>query len=301
MSAKEFRFKEEARGAIFGITRGTTAADFARAALEGVAFEVVDLLDAAAKDFGRALAAAAQAQTRDLVIYNAAYMTIGYPGGDVPLQFGVCTDVIIRAYRALGIDLQELVHLSRPGRSDTNIDHRRTDLLRGFFATYGEHLLITPYIEDYLPGDIVTFYRPQNKSSTAHIALVSDVMAPSGRPMIVHNRGWGVQLEDALFVDQITGHYRFRGLKPAPDVAMVDARPKGKVSIASNAGLGDASAALIAQEHRRLTVTALRLAAVKTSFAGNGRMGLGLAANVGAQRCEPATLTSKLCRPVTVR
>jgi uncharacterized protein YijF (DUF1287 family) len=162
--------------------------------------------------FGLALAAAAKAQTQHLVIYNARYMQIAYPRGDVPSLFGVCTDVVIRAYRALDIDLQELVHQSRTGPADTSIDHRRTELLRKFLATHGEQLPVSPYGEDYLPGDIVTYYRPQNKSSTAHIAVVSDEIAPSGRPMIAHNRGWGVQLEDALFVDQITGHYRFRGL-----------------------------------------------------------------------------------------
>ncbi len=163
--------------------------------------------------FGLALADAAKAQTSDLVIYNAKYMTIAYPGGDVPEPFGVCTDVVIRAYRTLGIDLQELVHLSRPRGSDASIDHRRTELLRQFFATHGEQLSASPYIEDYLPGDIVTYHRPQNKSSQSHIAVVTDVIAPSGRPMIAHNRGWGVQLEDALFVDQMTGHYRYRGPK----------------------------------------------------------------------------------------
>lgn len=238
--------------------------------------------------FGRALAAAAQAQTRDLVVYNAAYMTIAYPGGDVPLQFGVCTDVVIRAYRALDIDLQELVHLSRPGRSDTNIDHRRTELLRGFFATYGEHLAVTPFIEDYLPGDIVTYYRPQNKSSTAHIALVSNVTAPSGRPMIVHNRGWGVQLEDALFVDQITGHYRFRGIKPAQNIAVADSKAKERVSLTSDAGAsaGDVKPSSPLPVRQRLTATALRLAALKPAFAGGTRMGLGGGNNGPASRCD---------------
>ena len=165
--------------------------------------------------FGQALADAAKAQTRELVIYNANYMTIAYPRGDVPSLFGVCTDVVIRAYRALDIDLQELVHDTRAGPSDTNIDHRRTELLRRFFAMQGEQLPVTSFIEDYLPGDIVTYYRPQNRSSTAHIAVVTSDIAPSGRPLIAHNRGWGVQLEDALFVDQMTGHYRFRGPSPA--------------------------------------------------------------------------------------
>ena len=165
-------------------------------------------------------AQAAKAQANDLVVYNAHYMTMSYPRGDVPSLFGVCTDVVIRAYRALDIDLQELVHLSRLGPSDPNIDHRRTELLRKFLAAHGEQLATSPYAEDYLPGDIVTYYRPQNRSSTAHIAVVTDVAAPSGRPMIAHNRGWGVQLEDALFVDQMTGHYRFRGLPPTAVAAL---------------------------------------------------------------------------------
>jgi uncharacterized protein len=246
--------------------------------------------------FGRALAAAAQAQTRDLVVYNPAYMTIAYPGGDVPRQFGVCTDVVIRAYRALDIDLQELVHLSRPGRSDTNIDHRRTDLLRGFFATYGEQIAITPYIEDYLPGDIVTYYRPQNKSSTAHIALVSDVTAPSGRPMIVHNRGWGVQLEDALFVDQITGHYRFRGIKTATNVAVATTKAKERTSLAADTGAsaGDLQPSLPSPARQKLTATALRLAALKPTLANGPRMGLGLGNTSPAPRCD---LTAKSCIP----
>ena len=155
-------------------------------------------------------------------------MSISYPLGDVPALFGVCTDVVIRAYRALDIDLQELVHVTRSGPSDASIDHRRTELLRKFFATHGEQLLVSPYIEDYLPGDIVTYYRPQNKSSQSHIAVVTDVMAPSGRPMIAHNRGWGVQLEDALFVDQMTGHYRFRGLSTTAVTAALPRRTPGR-------------------------------------------------------------------------
>ncbi len=227
--------------------------------------------------FGRALAAAARQQTRSLVVYNAAYMTIAYPGGDVPLQFGVCTDVIIRAYRELDIDLQQLVHITRRGASDRNIDHRRTELLRGFFATHGEQLPVSPFIEDYLPGDIVTYYRPQNKSSTAHIALVSDVTAPSGRPMIVHNRGWGVQLEDALFVDQMTGHYRFRGLRTTPPLAVAAAAKVQQQTTRTAPDAGDIAAqsdAAATSLSRKPAATALRIAAMRTNLAGT-RMGLG--------------------------
>ncbi len=203
--------------------------------------------------FGLALSDAAKAQSNDLVVYNARYMQIAYPRGDVPAQFGVCTDVVIRAYRALDIDLQELVHLTRAsGPSDSNIDHRRTELLRRFLATYGTQHPTSPYTEDYLPGDIVTYYRPQNKSSTAHIAIVTDVVAPSGRPMIAHNRGWGVQLEDALFVDQMTGHYRFRGLSPA------ELQRSAVASLAAKRGLLRVATVAPAQAHRANVETGAR-------------------------------------------
>lgn len=162
-------------------------------------------------DFGRALAAAALRQTTEFVVYTDTYRKLAYPMGDVPALFGVCTDVVIRAYRALGIDLQALVHAARIGSADTSIAHRRTFTLRRYFASRGASVPISDFAEDYLPGDIVTYDRPQNSGSRDHIAIVTDIPAPSGRPMIVHNRGWGPQLEDALFVDLITGHYRYRG------------------------------------------------------------------------------------------
>ena len=172
--------------------------------------------------FGPALARAAISQTRDFVIYNDRYRAISYPGGDVSPLYGVCTDVVIRAYRALGIDLQQRVAQARIGSADTNINHRRTDVLRVFFARFGKSLPLSTYAEDYLPGDIVTYYRPQNRHSRSHIAVVSDVVAPSGRYMIVHNRGWGVQLEDGLFVDALTGHYRYEGSGQQMEAAASD-------------------------------------------------------------------------------
>lgn len=197
-----------------------------------------------AATFGLRLAAAARSQIGDLVIYDDTYRTISYPMGDVAPLFGVCTDVVIRAYRALGLDLQALVHLARFGTGDPSIDHRRTEILRRYFAVYGESLPVTPFAEDYLPGDIVTYYRPQNQRAQAHIAVVSDVIAPSGRPMIVHNRGWGPQLEDALFVNQMTGHYRYTGAR----------RPGGadwtEASATTNAAATQASAAQISSEQK---------------------------------------------------
>jgi uncharacterized protein YijF (DUF1287 family) len=159
-------------------------------------------------NFGLALATAAREQTKDFVIYNARYVSLAYPRGDTQPLYGVCTDVVIRAYRTLGIDFQELIHASRLGRGDPSIDHRRVEVVSRFLARYGTKLPISEFVEDYRPGDIVTYHRPEGRISQYHIAIVTDQIAPSGRPLIAHNRGWGPQLEDALFVDRITGHYR---------------------------------------------------------------------------------------------
>lgn len=167
------------------------------------------------EQFGSALASAAEAQTREFVVYDDKYRVIRYPGGDVATLYGVCTDVVVRAYRALGVDLQRLVHESHVGSGDTNISHRRVEALRRFFKKSGASIPITDFAEDYQAGDVVTYHRPQNSGSNDHIAIVSNVTGPSGKPMIVHNRGFGPQVEDALFVNEITGHFRYRGPKPA--------------------------------------------------------------------------------------
>lgn len=170
--------------------------------------------------FGGELAAAAEAQTREFVVYDDKYREIRYPGGDVATLYGVCTDVVVRAYRALGIDLQRLVHESQIGSGDTNISHRRVEALRRFFKKVGASVPTTDFAEDYLAGDIVTYHRPQNAGSNEHIAIVSNVTGPSGQPMIVHNRGFGPQVEDALFVNEITGHFRYTG--PGAGIAAVE-------------------------------------------------------------------------------
>ncbi len=182
------------------------------------------------REIGPALAAAARAQVQDLVVYDERYRRIAYPMGDVSPFYGVCTDVVIRAYRAIGIDLQYAVEASGMG-TDTNVDHRRTETLRRFFTRHGESLPVSTFAEDYRPGDIVTYYRPQNSGSRSHIAVVSDVIAPSGRYMIVHNRGWGPQIEDGLFVDEITGHYRYTGSGPSrpPETLLVARAPAQSV------------------------------------------------------------------------
>jgi uncharacterized protein YijF (DUF1287 family) len=161
--------------------------------------------------FGARLAAVARRQTSNLVFYNPAYMKIGYPMGDVPSYMGVCTDVVVRAYRALGIDLQVLVHKSGAGSGDTNIDHRRVEVLRRFFARAGTSLPVTANPADYQPGDIVTYYMPNGFWSKTHIAIVAAEKTARGVPLVVHNRGWGVQAEDWLFAEKITGHFRYAG------------------------------------------------------------------------------------------
>lgn len=210
--------------------------------------------------FGVKLAAAARAQIPDFVVYDDRYRSIGYPMGDVPSFYGVCTDVVIRAYRTLGYDLQALVHESRLGRGDTSIDHRRTETLRRFFEKYGESLVPSADPADYLPGDIVTYYRPNNRRSRSHIVIVADRIGPSGQPMIIHNRGFGVQMEDTLFMDPITGHYRFTGIEPrqsaeAPPAKAPPAKsqsaPPGDTALKINASLQSERPAAIASQKPR--------------------------------------------------
>ncbi len=188
------------------------------------------------ESFGLALAAAARRQLKDFVIYNDRYTRLKYPMGDIHPMYGVCTDVIIRAYRALGLDLQELVQKTKSGSGDPNIDHRRVDTLRRFFSRFGESLPISTFAEDYRAGDIVTYWRPQNRHSRTHIAIVSDLTGPSGRPLIIHNRGWGPQQEDGLFVDEITGHYRFFGLTGPTEARGNGTTDRVPVDKPSNAG-----------------------------------------------------------------
>ena len=236
------------------------------------------------------LVAAATEQMGDMTYYNPAYISLSYPMGDVPSAYGVCSDVIVRAYRRLGIDLQELVHRARVGSGDANIDHRRTSVLRKFFRRFGETLPITDYPEDYKPGDIVTYHRPFGRTSNSHIAIVSNELAPSGRPYVLHNRAWGVQKEDALFSDKITGHYRFttlhrRRLMPPrrPRLLLAaTAKPKGRRSKRSARRI--ATRSLKRAKRRRISLCSpLQPIAVQRRVAdlcarkGQGAMALGMA------------------------
>ncbi len=176
------------------------------------------------KEFLRKLVAAAIERTHHSVRYVSAYVRIPYPGGDVPADTGVCTDEIIRSYRAVGIDLQKEVHEDmlqnfeayrnqrrwRLAHPDSNIDHRRVPNLMVFFQRKGETLPITNRGEDYLPGDLVAW---DLGGGVPHIGIVVDQKARwSGHFLVVHNIGEGPKMEDVLFNWKITGHYRYFGL-----------------------------------------------------------------------------------------
>ena len=167
------------------------------------------------------LVAAAIDRTSHQVRYDGRYVSLEYPGGDVPADIGVCTDVVIRSYRKIGIDLQVLVHEDMKANfgeypalwglrgTDTNIDHRRVPNLQTFFSRNGESFEISEDPVEYRPGDLVTWMLPGN---LPHIGIVIDQRSPeTGRPLIVHNIGNGPVAEDILLSYPITGHYRYFG------------------------------------------------------------------------------------------
>lgn len=173
------------------------------------------------KDFTTRLVAAAADRPNHPARYDPGYVKIAYPNGDVPADSGVCTDEIIRIYRAVGIDLQKEVHEDMVANGsaypfklkwmqvhlDTNIDHRRVPNLQVFFSRKGQSLPITENASDYLPGDIVTWMLPSGRD---HIGMVVDKKSWSGRHMVEHNIGEGPKIENVLFDWKITGHYRYQ-------------------------------------------------------------------------------------------
>jgi uncharacterized protein len=168
-----------------------------------------------------ALVLAAREQVGVTLSYDPAYRRLSYPGGDVPLSTGVCTDVVIRALRQQRLDLQEAVHQDMRAhfnlypknwglsRTDTNIDHRRVPNLMTWFKRQGWALPLSQNSDAYRAGDIVTWDLGRGLT---HIGIVSDRHAGSGVPLVLHNIGRGTQEEDILFSFTITGHYRI----PAP-------------------------------------------------------------------------------------
>jgi uncharacterized protein len=158
--------------------------------------------------------------TQQNVTYDPAYYSIAYPNGDIPADRGVCTDVIIRAYRKLGIDLQKEVHEDMKAHftnypqiwglktTDKNIDHRRVPNLMYFFSKYALIKTISDKPEDYLPGDIVCW---NLGGAVTHIGIVVKPKSEDGkRNKIVHNIGNGQVLQDCLFKYKIIGHYRYK-------------------------------------------------------------------------------------------
>jgi len=172
------------------------------------------------KDFYEKLSDAALAITKDDVTYDPKYYQIKYPNGDVPEDRGVCTDVVIRSYRKLGIDLQKEVHEDMAPNfskypkdwglknTDTNIDHRRVPNLQVFFTRKGEAKPISKNPVDYKPGDIVTWMLAGNRPHVG--VVVNKKSAGDNRYLMVHNIGYGQVVEDCLFDYKITGHYRYK-------------------------------------------------------------------------------------------
>ena len=172
------------------------------------------------QSFNEKLSNAALNLTLQKVVYDPSYFVIPYPNGDVPKGKGVCTDVIVRAYRALGIDLQQLIHedmkrhftlypnywgLKKP---DPNIDHRRVPNLMTYFKRYGTVLPKTQNPQDYKPGDIVCW---SLGGGITHIGLVVNKRSSDGkRHLVVHNIGAGQVLEDCLFNFTIIGHFSYQ-------------------------------------------------------------------------------------------
>ncbi|MDM8566341.1 DUF1287 domain-containing protein [Candidatus Halobeggiatoa sp. HSG11] len=161
----------------------------------------------------------AEDRLKHTIIYNGAYYKIDYPMGDVPSNIGVCTDVVIRAYRAVGIDLQEKVHedmkknflkypkIWRLTKPDTNIDHRRVPNLMTYFNRANSSLPITLNKDDYRPGHIVSW---DLGGGLMHIGIISTKKSSkTGNPLIVHNIGGGPQINDMLFNYKIIGHFKY--------------------------------------------------------------------------------------------
>lgn len=169
--------------------------------------------------FGDQLAAAALERTQHSVSYDGAYYSISYPMGDIPEGRGVSADVIVRSFRAVGIDLQELVHEDMRDNfrfypqlwglkgTDTNIDHRRVPNLQRFFARNGQEIPVTRVVENYRNGDVVLWRLPDG---TKHIGII--VPGPGSRfdeKWVVLNVGEGVEWTDSLLDQEIVGHFRY--------------------------------------------------------------------------------------------
>lgn len=158
-------------------------------------------------------------QTTQTTSYDASYVKLDYPNGDVPLNTGVCADVVVRSFRKAGIDLQKELHEDMKKnfakypkkwgarRPDPNIDHRRVPNLMTWFDRQGKTRPATRDTKDYLPGDVVAW---ELDNGLPHIGMVSKIKVEGmERYAVVHNIGLGARIEDVLFAWKITGHYRY--------------------------------------------------------------------------------------------
>ena len=175
---------------------------------------------------------AARSQVGVTKRYDGSYVALEYPGGDVPMETGVCTDVIIRSLRkGYNQDLQKLVHLDMKAnfskypkiwglkRTDRNIDHRRVPNLQTFFKRKGYQLELTDKAENFKPGDLVTCIVPPN---LPHIMIVSNKKNSKGEPLVIHNIGGGASEDNDLFRYKLTGHYRI----PVPRAKLGTSNPE---------------------------------------------------------------------------
>jgi len=164
------------------------------------------------------LIAAARSQIGVTTSYNSSYMALKYPKGDVPIQTGCCTDVLVRAFRKIHIDLQQLVHEDMKSNfshyprkwgmkaPDTNIDHRRVSNLMKFFERKADSIKISKNPQDYHPGNLVAWNLGKG---ILHIGIVSDRRTSDSIPLVIHNIGQGAKEENILFQFWIIGHYRY--------------------------------------------------------------------------------------------
>ena len=201
------------------ISRPILTTFFMKVALTAILFTFLGTVCLAQTDFFNKLSESAISLTNQKVVYDPKYYVIKYPNGDVLADRGVCTDVIIRAYRKLGIDLQKEVHEDMKGNfsrypknwglktTDKNIDHRRVPNLMKFFERHNAKLSISDDADDYKPGDVVCW---NLGGAITHIGIVVDKKSnDSKRNLIVHNIGGGQVLADCLFEYTIIGHYRY--------------------------------------------------------------------------------------------
>lgn len=172
-----------------------------------------------------------QEQVKITRSYDPSYVRLKFPGGDVPETTGVCADVIVRAFRSQGVDLQQALHEDMKRNfsqypkkwgmkaPDPNIDQRRVYNLMKFFERKGKSLPVTYDAADYLPGDVVAW---DLGGGQGHIGIVTHYKTADGRPLMGHNIAYGTNIEDALFFWPIIGHYRYFNAS-----ADVNAAPRG--------------------------------------------------------------------------